>query len=48
MTVHGELVKDVLGAIDLNRLSIAKTHPDWADVYRVVEVWPNGLETEPY
>lgn len=48
MTVHGELVKDVLAAIDLNRLSIAKTHPDWADVYRVVEVWPNGLETEPY
>lgn len=73
MTVHGEPVKDVLAAIDLNeaydymmdlasrkqpltqsiirdlnRLSIAKTHPDWAGVYRVVEAWPNGLETEPY
>lgn len=73
MTVHGEAVKDVLAAIDLNeaydymidlagrdqsltqsiirdlnRLSIAKTHPDWAGVYRVVEAWPNGLETEPY
>ena len=72
MTVHGEAVKDVLAAIDLNeaydymidlagrdqsltqgiirdlnRLSIAKTHPDWAGVYRVVEAWPNGLETEP-
>ena len=59
MTVHGESVKDVLAAIDLNeaydymmdlasrkqplnqsiirdlnRLSIAKTHPDWAGVYR--------------
>lgn len=59
MTVHGEPVKDVLAAIDLNeaydymmdfasrkqplnqsiirdlnRLSIAKTRPDWADVYR--------------
>lgn len=57
MTVHGEAVKDVLAAIDLNeaydymmdlasrkqpltqsiirdlnRLSIAKTHPDWAGV----------------
>lgn len=73
MTVHGEAVKDVLAAIDLNeaydymmdlasrkqpltqsiirdlnRLSIAKTHADWAGVYRVVEAWPNGLETEPY
>lgn len=73
MTVHGESVKDVLAAIDLNeaydymmdlasrnqplnqsiirdlnRLSIAKTHPDWAGVYRVVEAWPNGIETEPY
>lgn len=73
MTVHGELVKDVLAAIDLNkaydymidlasrkqpltqsiirdlnRLSIAKAYLDWAGVYRVVEVWPNGLETEPY
>lgn len=59
MTVHGESVKDVLTAIDLNeaydymmdlasrkqtlnqsiirdlnRLSIGKTHPDWAGVYR--------------
>lgn len=58
MTVHGEAVKDVLAAIDLNdaydymmdlaskkqaltqsiirdlnRLAIAKTHPDWAGVY---------------
>lgn len=73
MTVHGEPVKDVLAAIDLNdaydymmdlasrkqpltqsivrdlnRLAISKTHPDWAGVYRVVEAWPNGLETEPY
>lgn len=73
MTVHGEAVKDVLAAIDLNeaydymmdlasrkqpltqsiirdlnRLSIAKTHPDWAGVYRATQAWPNGLETEPY
>lgn len=73
MTVHGEAVKDVLAAIDLNeaydymmdlasrkqrltqsiirdlnRLSIAKTHPEWAGVYRIESVWPNGLETEPY
>ncbi|KRM05891.1 death-on-curing family protein [Lactobacillus kitasatonis DSM 16761 = JCM 1039] len=59
MTVHGESVKDVLAAIDLNeaydymmdlasrkqplnqsiirdlnRLSIAKTHPDWANENR--------------
>lgn len=73
ITVHGEAVKDVLAAIDLNeaydymmdlaskkqpltqsiirdlnRLSIAKTHPDWAGVYRAVAAWPNGLETELY
>lgn len=73
MTVHGEAVKDVLAAIDLNeaydymmdlasrkqpltqsiirdlnRLSISKTHPEWAGIYRAENVWPNGLETEPY
>jgi Fic family protein len=73
ITIHGESVKDVLAAIDLNqayeymmdlavkkqkltqsiirdlnRLSLAKPHPEWGGIYRAISVRPKGLEAEPY
>ena len=33
---------------DLNRLSLAKSHPSWAGEYRNIEVRPAGVEINPY
>lgn len=33
---------------DLNRLSLAKSHPSWAGEYRNIEVKPAGVEFNPY
>ncbi|MCH3990332.1 MAG: Fic family protein [Lactobacillus sp.] len=33
---------------DLNRLSLAKTHPEWGGQYRIVSVKPNLVEFNPY
>lgn len=72
-TIQGELVSDILAALDLNeaftymlelarnkqpltqamicdlnRLTVAKTHPEWGGHYRTVAVRPAYAEYNPY